>query len=120
MASALLSEKVRVLKNLPLPELACVLQNCALFIGHDSGISHLAAAVGAPCLLLFGPTDPAIWAPQNPQVRVLRSPDLTMGGLDLGRVLETIEMDSMPPAGIRSADSVQVTPPSLLERTTDS
>lgn len=92
-ASALPAEKVRVLKNLPLPELASALQNCALFIGHDSGVSHLAAAVGAPCLLLFGPTDPAIWAPANPQVRVLRSPDLTMVGLALSRVLETIESD---------------------------
>ena len=36
-------------------------------------ISHLAAAVGIPCLLLFGPTDPAIWAPANEKVEVLRS-----------------------------------------------
>ncbi len=95
-ASALPAEKVRVLKNLPLPELAGVLQNCSLFIGQDSGVSHLAAAVGAPCLLLFGPTDPAIWAPANPQVRVLRSPSLTMAGLALSRVWETIECDPVP------------------------
>ncbi len=55
----------------------------AVFLGHDSGISHLAAAVGTPALLLFGPTDPAIWAPENPQVRVLRSPSLTMFGLEV-------------------------------------
>jgi ADP-heptose:LPS heptosyltransferase len=35
-------------------------------------VSHLAAAVGTPCLLLFGPTDPAMWAPPGDQVRVLR------------------------------------------------
>lgn len=46
----------------------------AVFLGHDSGISHLAAACGLPCLLLFGPTDPAVWAPQNPGVEVLRAP----------------------------------------------
>lgn len=82
-------KKTSVLKNRPLPELACALQNCALFIGHDSGISHLAAAVGAPSLLLFGPTDPAIWAPANPQVRVLRSPSLTMTGIEVPRVLKS-------------------------------
>lgn len=89
LAASLPQENVSLLNNLPLPELACALQNCALFIGHDSGISHLAAAVGAPCLLLFGPTDPAIWAPQNPQVRVLRSPNLAMSGIEVPRVLET-------------------------------
>jgi heptosyltransferase III len=48
------------------------LVRCRLFLGHDSGISHLAAGCGAPCVLLFGPTDPAIWAPPAPNVQVLR------------------------------------------------
>ncbi len=63
------------LEHLPLHILGAVLQRCELFIGHDSGISHLAAAAGAECLLLFGPTDPAVWAPANPDVNVLRAPD---------------------------------------------
>lgn len=61
--------------NLPLPHLAAVLEGCRLFLGHDSGIAHLAAAVGAPCVLLFGPTDPAVWAPENAGVQVLEAPD---------------------------------------------
>ena len=64
---------VRFARNLPLPRLAAVVEH-ATFIGHDSGISHLAAAAGANCVLLFGPTDPAVWAPANDNVRVLRSP----------------------------------------------
>ena len=60
-------------KNLPLPHLAGVLAN-SIFIGHDSGISHLAAAAGANCILLFGPTDPKVWAPKNNNVRVLSAP----------------------------------------------
>src|SRR4029078_2673043 len=76
LARALPAERVSVVMNLPLPALAGLLQNCALFIGHDSGISHLAAAVKTPCLLLFGPTDPAIWAPANRQVRGCRLPTL--------------------------------------------
>ncbi len=56
----------------PLPALAGALQRCSRYLGHDTGISHLAAAVGAQCLLLFGPTDPAIWAPIGENVTVLR------------------------------------------------
>jgi heptosyltransferase-3 len=81
------NEKLRIAENLPLPALANLLQNCALFVGNDSGISHLAGAVGTPSLLLFGPTDPAIWAPKNPQVRVLRSPNLTMEGIQVSDVM---------------------------------
>jgi heptosyltransferase-2 len=63
---------VRFAENLRLPDLAALLEH-AVFIGHDSGISHLAAAAGANCILLFGPTDPDIWAPKNEKVRVLRA-----------------------------------------------
>jgi heptosyltransferase-3 len=81
------NERVRVAQDLPLADLAVGLRECGLFLGHDSGISHLAAAVGTPCLLLFGPTDPAIWAPANPDVRVLRTPGLTMDGISVEQVL---------------------------------
>jgi hypothetical protein len=53
-------------------ELACWLAGARLYIGNDSGITHLAAAVGAPVLALFGPTDPAVWAPRGANVRVGR------------------------------------------------
>ena len=77
---------ILVARHLPLPELAAILARCRLFLGHDSGISHLAAATGAPCLLLFGPTDPAIWAPANPRVHVLTSPNDDLALLDLETV----------------------------------
>ena len=51
-------------------ELACWLARASLYIGNDSGITHLAAAVGTPVLAWFGPTDPATWAPRGPHVRV--------------------------------------------------
>jgi heptosyltransferase III len=57
---------------LPLKELAARLRGCRLFLGHDSGVSHLAAACGVPSVLLFGPTDPAMWAPPATHVTVLR------------------------------------------------
>jgi len=52
-------------------ELGCWLARARVYIGNDSGISHLAAAVGTPVLALFGPTDPAVWAPRGRRVRVL-------------------------------------------------
>jgi heptosyltransferase-3 len=51
-------------------ELACWLARAQLYVGNDSGITHLAAAVGTPVLALFGPTDPDVWAPRGPSVRV--------------------------------------------------
>lgn len=68
---------VTVLRSPPLEDLVTHLASVRLFLGHDSGIGHLAAACGAPCLLLFGPTDAAMWAPPAPHVRVLhRGPTL--------------------------------------------
>ena len=67
------NEHVAFAKDLPLVHLAALLEN-SIFIGHDSGISHLAAAAGAKCILLFGPTDPAVWAPKNENVRVVHAP----------------------------------------------
>ncbi len=60
-------------RSLPLATLGALLTRCAHYFGHDTGISHLAAAVGAKCTLLFGPTDPAIWAPLGAHIRILRA-----------------------------------------------
>jgi hypothetical protein len=57
-------------------QLACWLARASLYIGNDSGITHLAAAVGTPVLALFGPTDPAVWRPRGPNVRIVRFRDL--------------------------------------------
>lgn len=51
--------------------LACRIAQATLYIGNDSGISHLAAAVGTPVVALFGPTDPAVWAPRGARVEIV-------------------------------------------------
>ncbi len=79
---------VRFLENLPLCTLGAIFSRCALFVGHDSGISHLAAASGAPCLLLFGPTDPGVWAPKNPGVQIVQG---DLGDLAVSEVRDRIE-----------------------------
>jgi len=76
---------VRFARNLPLPHLAAILER-AIFIGHDSGISHLAAAAGAKCIFLFGPTDPDVWAPKNDNVQIVRAPNAKLSDLSIEEV----------------------------------
>jgi len=76
---------LRFAKNLQLPHLAAVLEH-TMFVGHDSGVSHLAAAAGANCILLFGPTNPDVWAPRNENVRVLRSQSGRLNDLHVAQV----------------------------------
>lgn len=84
------AERQSFLENLPLPLLGAVLAQCAFFMGHDSGISHLAAAAGASCLLLFGPTDPEVWGPANRGVCALRAPSGQLSDLETSTVLARI------------------------------
>lgn len=92
LAAAWRGQPVLLARDLPLPHLAALLARCRLFLGHDTGISHLAAAAGAPCLLLFGPTDPAIWAPANPHVTVLTAPHGDLAALSLSAVLARVSV----------------------------
>ena len=59
-----------------LARLAAILSRCQLYIGNDSGITHLAAALGVRTIALFLETDPRVWAPRGPRVQLLRRPSL--------------------------------------------
>lgn len=61
-----------LVENWPLGKLAALMTETALYLGNDSGITHLAAACGTPTIALFGPTDLQIWAPRGPRVRIIR------------------------------------------------
>ncbi len=67
--------QIELARALPLEELVNGLGSCRLFVGHDSGISHLAAACGVPSVLLFGPTDASVWAPPSALVTVVQRGD---------------------------------------------
>jgi hypothetical protein len=69
--------------GLPSRVLGAVMARAGLYLGNDSGVSHLAAAFGAPTLALFGPTDPAVWAPVGRCVATVRSEDGTLSGLSV-------------------------------------
>ncbi len=86
--TAAFGSRIRIARHLALPQLAGVLERCRLFLGHDSGISHLAAAVGTRCVLLFGPTDPAVWAPANAQVRVIEAANCDLSRIQPAMVIE--------------------------------
>ena len=89
--SALSSVPHTLLVHQPLPVLGAVFARCTAFLGHDSGISHLAAATDCPSLLLFGPTDPTIWAPQNENVRILAANSGDLADIPLDSVRTAAE-----------------------------
>ena len=86
----LAASRIVLWENLPLPELARRLAGARLYLGHDTGISHLAAAAGVPSLLLFGPSDPGVWAPPHEHVRVLRAPEGNLPNLPVATVLAAL------------------------------
>ncbi|MBU4564722.1 MAG: glycosyltransferase family 9 protein [Desulfarculus sp.] len=61
----------RILADAPIAELARNLLGASLYVGADSGATHLAAALGAPTLAVFQASDPRLWSPLGPRARVL-------------------------------------------------
>jgi ADP-heptose:LPS heptosyltransferase len=72
-----------VLKNWNLGKLAALMRHAALYLGNDSGITHLAAACDTPTIALYGPTDPHIWGPRGSQVKIVQwQPQISSGDSD--------------------------------------
>jgi ADP-heptose:LPS heptosyltransferase len=70
--------------------LGALLAGAAAFVGNDSGVTHLAAAWGAPTVALFGPTDPAVWSPVGPRVAIVRSLSERMDAIAVDAVLAAV------------------------------
>jgi heptosyltransferase III len=87
----LATERVDLALRLPLTDLAHRLASCRAFAGHDSGITHLAGALGVPGLVLWGETVRAVWAPRNPGLKILASKD-GLAGLQTGEVFAALKM----------------------------
>jgi ADP-heptose:LPS heptosyltransferase len=81
-----------VVREPALERLAGILACADIYIGNDSGATHLAAAVRrpgggrTPTIALFGPSDARVWGPRGPNVRIIRSADGTMDGIGVDRV----------------------------------
>jgi heptosyltransferase III len=83
--------------NLPLAQLAARLAGCTAFLGHDSGITHLASALGLPTYALWGPSNDTIWRPLTAEI--LKTDDLP--SLEVERVREWFTSRAGSPANSR-------------------
>ncbi len=68
----LFEQSVSIASNIELGELAAIAHLARCFVGNDSGVSHLAAAAGAPGVVIFGPTDPERWRPLG-EIKTIRN-----------------------------------------------
>jgi heptosyltransferase-3 len=84
---AVLPEAVDLVGKMTLPEAAACLARCALFVGNDSGLMHLAAAAGTPTLGLFGPTPAHEYAPSGLRAASVLSTTERMQDLSVGAAL---------------------------------
>jgi heptosyltransferase III len=86
--------EARVARDLSLRQLSALFERAAVFVGNDSGLTHLAAVVGCATVALFGPTDPARWAPIGARVAVLAREGTGAGdpwrGLTVDRVEQAV------------------------------
>lgn len=90
LSSPPMPEMLKILANAPLLEVARHLRQCKLYLGNDSGITHLAAMLGVPTVAIFGPSDPAVWRPIGPSVIVIR--ERTLEDVSVDVVMEAIDL----------------------------
>jgi ADP-heptose:LPS heptosyltransferase len=87
--------RIAVVARQPVGVCAALLALADRFLCNDTGLMHVAGAVGAPTLALFGPTDPALWKPLSPAVRALRGDGGRLDSLDESAVWTALR--SLPP-----------------------
>lgn len=103
------SHRIQIADTWPLPLLAAAISRCRMFVGHDTGVAHLAAAVGTPCVVLFGPTEPGIWAPYGENITVLKAGD-DLGKLSVGDVVRHLILPQEHPRLIEAQSATASTP----------
>ena len=83
---------------------AALMERATLCLGNDNALTHIAAAVGAPTLTLFGPTDERVRAPYGPRTRTLRGRSLeqiaAQPELDGRGAMEDVSIDSVEAAAL--------------------
>lgn len=80
-----------VLSGCSLEELAGVLSQVSAYVGNDSGITHLAAALGVNVTALYGPTDPALWGARGRSVVHVPAPQRDLNLLAVEDVLNFVQ-----------------------------
>ncbi len=79
-------DAVDLVGRVSLAELAAVIGRAALYVGPDTGVSHIAAATGTPMVVLFGPSNPVSWGPWPASRRRHESPWALRGSRRVGNV----------------------------------
>jgi heptosyltransferase-3 len=99
--------RLKTILEADLVDLCRALSGCSIFAGHDTGVTHLAAAVGTPTVALFGPTNPNVWAPLGTHVRVVRSPTAKMDAIRVEDVVAALKSACIfhPPRRMKNAHS---------------
>lgn len=72
IAAGITGPAISLVGKTAIADLPALLSRCQLFVGNDSGAMHVAAAVGLPVVVIFGPTDPFGTAPITPQCTVVQ------------------------------------------------
>jgi len=86
--NAALGRSLPVVRGETIPQLAGRFARASLYVGNDTGPLHLAGAVGAPTVGIYGWTDPLEWAPVGRLVRAVRAPDASLPSIDPASVLD--------------------------------
>ena len=79
---------------------AALAERATLCIGNDNALSHISAAMGAPTLTLFGPTDERVRAPRGARARTLRGKSFEEAALDEGGAMDDISIDAVEAAAV--------------------
>jgi hypothetical protein len=79
---------------------AALAERATLCIGNDNALTHIAAAMGAPTLTLFGPTDERVRSPRGPRARTLRGKSFEDAALDEGAAMDDISIDAVEAAAL--------------------
>jgi Glycosyltransferase family 9 (heptosyltransferase) len=80
-----------LVEGLPVRTLGALLGAAAVYVGNDSGVTHLAAAWHTPTVALYGPTDARVWSPEGSRVRTIQSPTPEMSGINVDEVARAVE-----------------------------
>lgn len=79
---------------------AALMERATLVIGNDNALTHIAAAMGAPTLTLFGPTDERVRAPYGPRTRTVRGRPFEQAALDATAAMDDISIDAVEAAAL--------------------
>lgn len=80
----------RTVPGAPLEDIKSRIAGASLFLGNDSGPAHMAAAFGIPVVVIFGPSDPVVWAPWRTPAEVLTGAG-GIGGVSVRQVWDALE-----------------------------